>query len=182
MNTAHNNAQLPKSANHKKMVLKSALLAGGLKLEKVKGIAALDTGVALAVEIDFAVDEQQRPMVSGKIAGKVAVQCQRCLEPVEQALDITFRLFLLSDEKYAKDLGEDHEYWVVEEEILDLYALVEEEVLLAVPSAAYHESCEAVEFYAGPEEGEAEVVSDTKSSAKAEKENPFSVLQGLKAK
>jgi uncharacterized protein len=75
------------------------------------------------------------------LTGNVAVPCQRCLEPMLIALNISSEFILVKDESEVppeEDDVEDHDYIVADAE-LDVLQLVEDEILLALPYAPKHE-------------------------------------------
>ncbi len=75
------------------------------------------------------------------LTGNVAVPCQRCLEPMLIALNISSEFILVKDESEVppeEDDVEDHDY-IVADAGLDVLQLVEDEILLALPYAPKHE-------------------------------------------
>ena len=75
------------------------------------------------------------------LTGKVGVPCQRCLEPMMIALNISSEFFLVKDESEIpseeEDI-EDHDYIIADAE-MNVLQLVEDEILLALPFAPKHE-------------------------------------------
>ena len=68
--------------------------------------------------------------------------CQRCLQPVAVPLDVDTQLRFVRDEALAEKLDEDSEEDVLAlPATLDLQALVEDELILALPLVPRHESC-----------------------------------------
>lgn len=100
--------------------------------------------------------------------------CQRCLTPVATALTVNqwYRFVATEDIAMAED-DEAEEDLLVMAPQFDLLALLEDELLMAVPLVPMHETCpEAPKFSASDPAVEA---------AEAEaKPNPFAVLQQLK--
>jgi uncharacterized protein len=81
------------------------------------------------------------------LSGRVTVSCQRCLKPLELELDPHAGFELERSEAQADAAGLDEdEFWdaVVGSERFDLKQLCEDELLLAVPFAPMHASCEPV--------------------------------------
>jgi uncharacterized protein len=69
-------------------------------------------------------------------------ECQRCLQPVRLALAVDRPLRFVDDEATAAALDADCEEDVlVAERPFDLQALVEDELLLAMPLVPLHEAC-----------------------------------------
>ncbi len=101
------------------------------------------------------------------VSGEFGLRCQRCLERVDWVLDVE-RLFQLVPpgvEIPDDELEDDRYDAIVAEPGLDVLALVEDEVLLSLPIAPVHESCERPR----PEGGVA-------------KESPFAALASLRGK
>lgn len=97
--------------------------------------------------------------------------CQRCLEPVEVAVEADFNLGVAASEEAAKQLPRSYDPLIIEGEEIELLSVVEEELILSLPFDAYHDDCSINTSF-----GEAEAVAEDN-----EKPNPFSVLAQLKA-
>lgn len=96
-----------------------------------------DQGVA-RFELEFGVDSQSRPIVTGRIQAAVTLICQRCLEPMTAELDLKVRLGIVRSEAEAVALPEDREPLQLETEMVSLTALVEDELILGLPAAPRH--------------------------------------------
>lgn len=72
----------------------------------------------------------------------VRVRCQRCLQPISVALAVQtrFRFAATEDEAERLDPDSDDDILVVSQS-LDLHALVEDELILAMPSFPRHDAC-----------------------------------------
>ena len=125
----------------------------------------------IQVDLQFAVDEQRIRTITGSASGHVFMTCQRCLEPVEVAVEADFNLGVAASEEAAKQLPRSYDPLIVEGEEIELLSVVEEELILSLPFDAYHEDCSINTSF-----GEAEAVAEDN-----EKPNPFSVLAQLKA-
>lgn len=106
---------------------------------------------------------------------EVWLTCQRCLQPFEQALSVDTRVRFVRDEAQAETLDAELEDDVLAlPRWLDMRALIEDELLLALPLVPRHEHCpQPLPLGAGDE---AEVESGPNG-----RPNPFAVLQALKA-
>ncbi len=127
----------------------------------------------VAVELVFSRDEQGHHCVHGSVDTRLAMQCQRCLEPVTLELAIPVILAMAWGNDQMKALPPEYDPWLITADQVPLADLLEEEILLALPAVAVHEHCphDLVEENAeDPSEDEAE----------PEKENPFAVLAQLK--
>lgn len=98
------------------------------------------------------------------VDGQLGMICQRCLGQVEYPLSIDRHFDLVMNESALPELDADDEVdCLVADPKLDVVALVEEEILLALPMAVRHQDDCAVSGH-----------------GLIKKPNPFGVLQGLK--
>lgn len=104
---------------------------------------------------------------------ELGMQCQRCLEPMRQALAFERSFRFVRDEATAEQLDEE-----LEEDVLvwrkdfDLQALVEDELLMELPVAPRHEVC--------PSTPPMQVQTHDFDAGEQEKPNPFAALKALK--
>ena len=93
--------------------------------------------------------------------------CQRCLEGIEYSLKVSSLLEFVGDEDELtqEEIEDDSKDFLPVQKELDVVELIEDEVILDLPSAPRHDSCEL------PDAGQ-----------KTERVSPFSVLKGLKGK
>jgi uncharacterized protein len=86
------------------------------------------------------------PQVWLELEAQAEVQrrCQRCLQPVAVDLQVRRRLRFVDGEAQAAELDADSEDDVLAtERALDLHALIEDELLLALPMVPRHARCAA---------------------------------------
>jgi uncharacterized protein len=93
---------------------------------------------------------EQRPVVGGEpevwlhlqAQTSVTLQCQRCLQPMTEPLVVDRRLQFVRGEETAAQLDEDSEHDVLAlPPRLDLIALLEDELILALPIVPRHGVC-----------------------------------------
>jgi uncharacterized protein len=116
-------------------------VAGHLALAAFARLA--DSGASVA-EIDYAVEggtnAAGRPRLQVRAEGMVVLTCQRCLQPFSLPIAADAELELA--ESLAAGAGaEDEVDRVVASRNMDVAALVEDELLLALPMIALHEHC-----------------------------------------
>ncbi|MCZ6560148.1 MAG: YceD family protein [Gammaproteobacteria bacterium] len=97
------------------------------------------TAGELSLNLDFRRDRNNRILLSGDICGKITVRCQRCLEPVSLQLDLPLELVLAERKGNGGEPIAGREAYSCDPLKLELGALVEEEILLALPLVAMHE-------------------------------------------
>lgn len=116
-------------------------------------------GPAPSADVTWRVRGERRAVAAGApqlwlhLEADAVVQrrCQRCLEPVDLALQVQRALRFVDGEALAAELDADSDDDVLAlERALDLHALVEDELLLALPMVPRHEHCTAPAASAAP--------------------------------
>lgn len=129
--------------------------------------ALADSAGSLAYRVEGRKGARDRAQLLLQVSGVLLLQCQRCLDGIEFKVEINSLLELVEDESdlTQEELEDDSRDFLPAQKEFDVVALIEDEVILALPSAPRHESC------ATPETGRGEA-----------KPSPFAVLAGLKGK
>jgi uncharacterized protein len=117
-------------------------------------------------------DKMGHPQLTLVVAGTVELMCQRCLKPIEFAIESRSVLILAKDEASADQIeelvGEEIDVIVVPQPF-SLAQLIEDEALLAIPLAPKHAVCADQVRQEVPEEGVVEKPA-----------SPFAVLKNWK--
>lgn len=115
-------------------------------------------------------DEQHRYIVDVRVQVTVALECQRCLSQCELELATQSSLCVVWNEDSIKELPSGYDP-LVAGDTSDLHALVEEELLLALPAVPMHDvgDCKDVSRTFG----------DSTMDVVEEKESPFAALGAL---
>ncbi|MFP4146650.1 MAG: YceD family protein [Halorhodospira sp.] len=116
------------------------------------------------VQIETGLDEQGRRTLGGWLETAVPLVCQRCLEVYRHLVSGRFRVVIVASEAQGEALPEELEPYVSGGTVCPL-EVVEEEILLALPTIARHPggTCQPPEHAAG---------------ISREALSPFAVLQG----
>ena len=111
-------------------------------------------------------------ILKGLITTEAVITCQRCLEPMQFAIDNSFELSLVqSEEEATRALSDSEPYLIMEDQLLELSNLLEDEVLLSLPGYPRHDS-DCLPHDSG--------VVRLETNEIEEAANPFSVLEKLK--
>jgi uncharacterized protein len=129
-----------------------------------------------SVSCQFRRDEEGRYVVEVQVAMRVLVPCQRCLEDMTIDLEAHSLLAAVWNDEQAAALPARYDPLITEGET-NLWQLVEDELLLALPAYNYHRDRHCGEQTGRAMGGETAAVS---ASPPEEKVNPFSVLAALK--
>lgn len=143
----------PDSIDVRSFAQNAAQLSGELLLLKLERLAQ----DLCRLEDDFAsktVQWQARgenmPVTGGvaqswlhmEIDGGVPLQCQRCLQPMEQQVSLRSSFRFVSDEAEANAQDDDaDEDLLVASKQFNLLELIEDELIMALPFAPVHETC-----------------------------------------
>ncbi|WP_374681423.1 DUF177 domain-containing protein [Accumulibacter sp.] len=136
------------------------------KLARLTDLLADSTG-CLRYRVEGGMGSRGRSLLVLQVDGVLSLCCQRCLEPLRYPLALRSLLeFVASDGDLSQEeLEDDSRDFLPAEKELDVLALVEDEILLGLPSVPRHDDCV-------PPGGARELT----------KESPFSVLAGLKGR
>jgi len=108
--------------------------------------------------------------IRGHIRALLPMTCERCLQGMALAVDQPFELLIDArdeDESSGLEVIRSEDGW------LDLFALVEEELILALPIIRRHEDVDCNEYWRPTE---------PRAAAETECDNPFAALAALKGK
>ncbi|XXQ68074.1 YceD family protein [Neisseriaceae bacterium B1] len=134
--------------------------------ERVLSADIANYSATLSYSLAGGIDRWQRPFLDLSLSGSLDLTCQRCMNAMPFALDETVRIVLFNDETQLDDAmlaDEELEGMVLEPE-LDVFSLVEDQLLMALPFVPAHDVCDNADL----------------SAANQDKPNPFAVLAGLK--
>jgi uncharacterized protein len=79
-----------------------------------------------------------RCAVDGRVTATVRAICQRCMQPMEWAVDDAFQVVLVDSEEAMQELADTQDSVVAKPTQLDLAWLTEEQLLLAMPLVPLH--------------------------------------------
>jgi len=127
----------------------AAVLEGRLGLESLPRLA--QSGCSASV-LDFVltgeINERGRPGLRLVVEGSVRLQCQRCLDGLELPLHLEAELQFATSEAEMAAAEDDVERVLAGRE-MSVAALVEDEILLALPMVPKHERCSAADSGSG---------------------------------
>ncbi|MEP6942462.1 MAG: YceD family protein [Betaproteobacteria bacterium] len=128
---------------------------------------------ALRWTVEGGRDEKGRPRLNLNLDGTVFVTCQRCLRPLEQAIEQDTQLLLARDESALIALDAEESEVVLAKAPLDALSLVEDELLLSLPFAPRHAEGECMAATALASPGAGAVTS-------RQRESPFAALTAIR--
>lgn len=154
---------------------KRAELKGKIALNSLERVAEMlhSTEGAVSVELVFG-REGRLPKIEGRLDAVLELQCQNCLQAVTWPVSSPIKLGIVISLDQADRLPEDYEpLLVVEEQKIQIKDIVEDELLLVLPSFPRHQhNCL-----------NADAINNVNISVDAKQpiaETPFSILANLK--
>ncbi|MCW8827985.1 MAG: YceD family protein [Gammaproteobacteria bacterium] len=141
------------------------------------GESLMDHSGRVEVSLEFGIDEEGIRYMRGHLSTTVSLECQRCLDTMEFVIDNGFALGMVRNMTEAEALPSHYEPLQLDGKPLFLRDVIEDELLLALPIVARHAKQEC-----GVKLDDADAPAETgrEDRGKEEKDNPFSVLAGLK--
>ena len=145
-------------------------------LPRLAGLLVSQEGEA-HFELEFFRDAKRRSCVRGKVAARLELCCQRCLEPVHYLVESDLLLGLVQGLDEAERLPDEYDPLMVENDRFQPADLVEDELILGLPQVPMHtppEACgeQAVRLATGKAPGDDRGTENP--------DNPFGVLAQLK--
>ncbi len=110
-------------------------------------------------------DERQRPRLRLEVTGTLGLKCQRCLGDLSYEVAVDSSLLVLAEGAGGGSVEVDDLDAVAADPAMDVWSLVEDEVLLALPIAPSHV------------DGECHMMAEAERKLAA---SPFAVLSRLK--
>ena len=155
-----------------------------IPLYKLERLAQESNGLQPDLVVNWRAVPELRPGIAGQsdiwlhmtASTCVSLTCQRCLAAVQTPLQVDqwYRFVATEDIAMAQDDGSDEDLLVLTPQF-DLLAVLEDELLMALPLVPMHEECPDLPvFSAGSIEG-----SSAEATIEA-KPNPFAALAKLK--
>ena len=119
------------------------------------------TGAHISFKLTGAAKQLRNPSLHLHIEAKLPVTCQRCLDEMQVQLNLDFNYIICNELPLETDENDDTD-WLEAAPDMNVQALIEDELLLAMPIAPMHaHDCSQQSMQSG------------------EKPNPFAVLKNL---
>jgi len=167
---------LPTHIDPRKLALQGYLLEGEVKCDSLTRLASSVSSIcgSLEASVQFELDESRAKVARGTASVTVHAICQRCLDVVKVDLKADFAVQVIWSEDHLNRVASNYEPWLVQDRMANLSELLEDEILLALPSVNYHKmgNCTGDSFMQETESSGDEAVTDS----------PFNILKQLKLK
>lgn len=135
---------MPDYADPERLCGLGKVYEGRIALTDLPRLSALlvDRAGEAQFRLAFSVDEEKRGIALVAVQAHLRVQCQRCLGPLELPVDAQARLAVVKGPDEAARLPAEIDPLLVTGDPINLRSLVEDELMLAVPTAPMHSDAE----------------------------------------
>ncbi len=170
---------LPKTLDARKAAARGVTVKGTLDLSELDrfGASLAHRDGQVEATLVFVRDEEHRHIIQASVEAEVEVICQRCLEPMPIVVTGKNQLAVVWSDDQAGHLPKHLEPVIVSEERTDLWSIVEDELILALPFISYHDPDQCRQSYSGNSEVPEAAVAEQPATKSP---NPFEVLAQLK--
>jgi uncharacterized protein len=131
---------LPDFADPLRLCALGKVYEGTVPLAELPRLAPLLTSSEgeAAFTLAFRTDAERRPTVRVTVHAKLPLRCQRCLGSMHQEVSSVSVLVVVSGTDEAQRLPDDVDPLLVENAKTDLRSLIEDDLILAIPTAPMH--------------------------------------------
>lgn len=163
--------------DYRRAALGERALAGVLlpaHLPRTADVVVKDTPFEVHARLSFDEDGQRNVTVTGDAETTLTLACQRCLEPTTVPMAVDIAGMAVSSDDAAAHVPRAWEPMMADGDMLDLHALIDDELLLALPITVQCERPACRAAYVGRADEPGAAADDE------EKTNPFAALASLK--
>jgi uncharacterized protein len=130
---------------------------------------------------DLRADGSRESFMDLRFTASLTVQCARCLEQLEIAIADrhTYRLVGSETQAEREDADDDEHDLLVSSRRFDLAGLIEDEAIMALPSAPHHPDCQAPLADDAQDAGSGQ---EGEGAASPDKPSPFASLASLRTR
>jgi len=148
--------------------------SGTIPLSRMKRLAALlvDASGVATFSAAFKTDLDHRVIIDLQVEAALPLVCQASLERYDELVERRSELAVIAHDSEQFDLPDNYEPVLTENGRLAIAAIVEDELLLALPTIPRKPGLQPVEFSTGGER-------PASGTRKVARDNPFSALQDM---
>lgn len=164
---------LPRQIDPVQLTDRKFKLEGSFHLSEMERLSELlyDNKGLADFQLSFGKDKEGIRLIEGSIRADVKVICQRCMKPLSLKLNLPVKLSPVFSNEEARQLPKDYDPLVMDTELVTLIDIIEDEILVNIPSFPKHdiEKCSI----------KIDDLLERKTKKQQNKDNPFNVLENL---
>ncbi|MCE3268519.1 MAG: metal-binding protein [Burkholderiales bacterium] len=101
------------------------------------------------------INNKNKPVLTVQVCGKIMTLCQNCLEKLDISIDCTndVPIFYTESDMDNALFGDEAEYTdgILADAHLDIQSFIEDELIMSLPIAPKHETCEPITYHDKPD-------------------------------
>ena len=124
--------------------LRDSLFAAAVHTPELGNVVSPGSSNTVSYVVTGGADALERPVLRLKVSGRLPLQCQRCLQLLDYDLAFDSTLRLVPEARLDAEMSDDPDEpeCVAASAEFDLAALIEDEILLALPAYPRHEEAD----------------------------------------
>ncbi len=151
---------IPALLDHRKLANQQGIVSGAFPVQQLDRFCEVlaDPDGDVSLDLVFSKGERDRTCVTGRLQASVSLICQTCLQPMKQALSCELTVVIVAREEDLESLEGDQDGILHPEKLIPVAALIEDELMLAVPMIPRHDKddCPDSEYKLSPSPVKAE--------------------------
>lgn len=167
--------RLPESIDPIQFADKQGVLKGRIAVNTLNRLADMLADDSGWLSVELFSRQGRLPIIEGQLEGMLQIACQNCLDAVEWPISHTVKLGIVASAEQAERLPEDLEPLLVSGEKILVKDMIEDEILLLLPTYPKHGQPCSIKIKTIGLQAEAR-----QTTPKPNRENPFSILANLK--
>ncbi len=130
-------------------------------------------------ELSGGQDSRERSILSLRVSGHLALQCQRCMQALAFALSVDTTVRLVEEALIEQEYSDDPLEWdcIAQSSEMDVAAFIEDEILLSLPAYPRHEDQSDCKMAKVGELGLDEVLDEDLNERSSASKNAFGALK-----
>ncbi len=140
-----------------------------------------DLEQTISFKFEFGIDELANRFLKGQVKSQLKLTCQRCMKGLDYSIALDLALAFIKTKQQEQDIaGLYDSYYIENKDPIDLYALVEDEVILSLPLIAKHQDENCLSNIETIISTELDEIDKAYLQEQENIKNPFAILEQLK--
>lgn len=103
---------------------------------------AIKVASYIKVALEFSINHQKLCQVKGHLETTVWLECQRCQEPIMQAIQVDLDMCIVQSEQTLTKFSTKEDVFVMDAPDISIEELIEDDLIIALPLLPKHQNCQ----------------------------------------
>jgi uncharacterized protein len=158
---------IPETIKFEQAKSKPLHIAAELSLERLPRLhqSLPHGGSAVRVELRSEIDKDGKVVLNTQLHMDAGLECQRCMQAYQQGIQSQQAFVPVFAEKHMQNLPEEYEGVLLEDGKINIFKMIEDELLLSLPQIAMHVAteCEVKFESVGPKPSQFDILASLKN-------------------